>query len=231
MITRSSIVILLLAAATVSGAVEDKQEEALPTSYPVTRYSSIWENSPFNREVIKPVKTTLTSSFGKNMVLQGLLIDSREGPIAYVRDNKENKTLRITSEGSNYGFPYSIVSADKQANPKDTTVTITDGQEQAEISYEEKALTASIRAPQQQARTDSRQQPASGGAAARVREQQLRSQEAAKRAQQQKSSPPTSRQTSSTSEAKKPEPVDPLDKIDDAPRRRSVPLPRGAGGN
>ncbi|MCG8600595.1 MAG: hypothetical protein MI807_10675 [Verrucomicrobiales bacterium] len=231
MITRFFFFPALLITASSTSAVEGPAEEALPTSYPVTRYSSIWENSPFNREVIKPVKTNLTNNFGRNMVLQGLIIDSQQGPIAYVFDSKENKTIRITSQGSNYDLPYTIVSADKQADPKGTKVIITDGQEEAEITYEENALTASIRAPQQQARSDNRKQPPAGNAAARVREQQQRNQEAAKRAQQNSGSSPASRPAPPASAPKKPENVDPLDKIDDAPRRRSVPLPKGVGGN
>jgi len=225
MIARFTIGAAALVITTFSLAVEDVTEDALPTGYPVTRYSTIWENSPFTREVIRPVKTTIASTFGKNMVLRGLLIDSQEGPIAYVRDNKESQTLRITSAGSSKGFPYTLVSADKQANPKDTVVVITDGKEEAKIGYEENVLTAAIRAPQQQARTDPKQQQAGGNATARVRNQEV-----AKRAQQNKTTPPASiRQTSSTSNSPKAEIKDPLEALDDAPRRRSVPLPKGSG--
>jgi hypothetical protein len=230
MIARFTMGAAALIITTFSLAVDEVSEEALPTGYPVTRYSAIWENSPFTREVIRPAKTTSASAFGKNMVLRGLLIDSQEGPIAYVRDNKENQILRITSAGSSRGFPYTLVSADKQANPKDTVVVITDGKEEAEIGYEENALTAAIRAPQQQVRTDPKQQQAGGNAAARVREQQLRNQEAAKRAQQNKTTPPASiRQTSSTSNPPKPEIKDSFEALDDVPKRRSVPLPKGSG--
>lgn len=137
-------------------------EGALPNSHPVTRYTAVWENSPFTREVVKVVERKIVSSFGNALTLEGLVNDDERGPVAYVKDNTENKTLVITTEPdtAEKGHPYTIVSADLLKNPQETTVAITDGNETAEIRYPENTLTRTIAQdapPQQQENVDPRQ--------------------------------------------------------------------------
>lgn len=130
-----------------SSSLRAQVEDVLPGSYPVTRYTEIWENSPFTREVVKVVERKIMSSFGNAITLEGLVNDDERGPIAYVKDITENKTLIITSEPntSEGGHPYTIVSADLVKNPQETTVTITDGTETAEIGYPENSITRAIK--------------------------------------------------------------------------------------
>ncbi|MDF1859783.1 MAG: hypothetical protein P1U87_06180 [Verrucomicrobiales bacterium] len=198
-------------------------EETLPSGHSVTRYVPVWENSPFNREVARIVETKLSSTFGKNLVLEGLVSDKAKGPIAFVRDTKENVPFTISSEKSSGDYTYTIVSANKDPDPQKTTVTITDGKEQAEIGYQANILTQSIRAPQQQAA------PAAdrNSAASRAREAQLRNQQAKQKAP---GNQPRQVQPVNTQPAAQPEKQeDALDRLDEAPRRRMVPLPKGAG--
>jgi len=142
-----------------SASLRAQEEDVLPSSYPVTRYTEIWENSPFTREVVKVVARKIVSSFGNSITLEGLVNDDERGPIAYVKDITENKTLIITTEPNTAenGHPYTIVSADLVINPQETTVTITDGTETAEIGYPENSITRAIKqdaAPQRPANND-----------------------------------------------------------------------------
>lgn len=197
-------------------------EETLPTGYPVTRYVPIWENSPFNREVARIVETKISSTFGKNLVLEGLVNDKAKGPIAFVRDTKENVPFTISSEESSGDYSYKIVSANKDADPQKTTVMITDGKEQAEIGYQANILTQSIRAPQQQAAPAATDR---NSAAARAREAQLRNQAAKQKAP---GNQPRQVQPEGNQPVAQPEKEDDaLDRLDDVPRRRMVPLPKG----
>ncbi|MEX2581534.1 MAG: hypothetical protein WD342_20930 [Verrucomicrobiales bacterium] len=136
----SARLITICLSATVLGTAED---EILPVAFPVTRYTEIWEDSPFNREVVKVVEQKVISSFGQSIALEGLVSDDAVGPIAYVRDVKEDKPLVVTSQASE-SHPYTIVSANQVNNPFETTVTITDGTETAEIGYAENRLTQKI---------------------------------------------------------------------------------------
>ncbi len=142
--------------------VDAQIEEALPSSHPVTRYTAIWEDSPFTREVVKVVERKIVSSFANALNLEGLVNDDERGPVAYVRDITENKTIVITTEPDTGTdpHPYTIVAADLLKNPQETTVTITDGNETAEIGYAENALTRTIaqdRPPTQEDNIDPRE--------------------------------------------------------------------------
>ncbi len=129
-------------------SAETEEEAVLPTAYPVSRYSAIWENSPFNREVVKPIGQTIQSSFAQSLVLEGLINDDKRGPVAYVRDTREDLSLVITQEKStNPSNPYTVVSASLSRRPEETKVTITDGKETAEIGFVAATLTQAIAAP------------------------------------------------------------------------------------
>ena len=93
-------------------ATVEVEEETLPTGFPVTRYTAIWENSPFNREVVAAAAKTIESSFAQSLVLEGVINDDVKGPVAYVRDKREDKSLVITS-AKNESHPYTIVSANQ----------------------------------------------------------------------------------------------------------------------
>lgn len=207
------------------------EESVLPTGYPVTRYTDIWENSPFNREVVKAVAKTMESSFAGSLVLEGLVTDDTLGPIAYVRDVREDKPIVITREKSE-AHPFTIVSANQVANPEETKVTVTDGSETGEIGYVVAKLTQAIAAPAPVAPTQQRQgqggQPpgrdgkglplpggAGGGGAAGTSPALSRN-------------PPGSTPATKPEDAGKPTSVAPaLDNMESEPRRRRVPLPGG----
>src|SRR5690606_30969748 len=85
---------------TLPGGPLRAEDDLLPTSFPVSRYTDIWEDSPFNREVIKVVAQAISSSFAQTLTLEGIVTDDTIGPIAYVRDNTENQPIVITSAKS-----------------------------------------------------------------------------------------------------------------------------------
>lgn len=117
----------------------------LPSSYPVTRYTATWENSPFNREVIPFVAQTSKAqgSFAKSMILEGVVNDDSRGTIAYVRDNIENESYVVTSE-ANSSHPYIVKEANQSNDPRETKVTISNGDETAIIEFPNNSLTQKI---------------------------------------------------------------------------------------
>ncbi len=123
---------------------EAPAEDILPIAVPVSRYSSIWEKSPFNREVVKIVSTAQFSALGKNLTLEGIVHDDIVGPIAYVRNLTDNQPLMITSRKSE-SHPYRIISANEVNDPRDSRVTITDGLDNAEIGYSDNLMTQTIK--------------------------------------------------------------------------------------
>lgn len=122
------------------------EEEVLPTGYPVARYLAIWEDSPFNREVVPAAPQTIESSFAQSLVLEGVVNDDEKGPVAYARDKREDKPLVITSAKSE-SHPYTIVAAKQSRRPEETKITVTDGRETGEIGYELASLTQAIAQP------------------------------------------------------------------------------------
>lgn len=193
------------------------QDNLLPTPYPVNRYTDIWENSPFNREVIKEVVTGPQTSFSQNLVLEGVVTDDTRGTVAYVRDIREDKPLVITSNETD-GHPYRVVGANQEHDPEKTKVTITDGKETGEIGFNAQKLTQAIavpapapapaggRQPNQPPGRDAKAKPPvnpPGGAPGNVGAVV----------------PPVDATGNPASGA----PI--LDKIDSEPRRRRVPLP------
>ncbi len=204
------------------------EDVVLPTGFPVTRYTAVWENSPFNREVVKAGAKTMESSFAGSLVLEGLVTDDQLGPIAYVRDVREDKPIVITREKSE-AHPFTIVSANQVANPEETKVTVTNGTETGEIGYVAAKLTQAIAAPapvapQPQQRPGQAPpgrdgkgmppQPGGGGAGGSAPELSR--------------NPPGSAPAVKPGDSDKPTSVAPaLDEMNSEPRRRRVPLPGG----
>lgn len=203
------------------------EDAVLPTGFSVTRYIDIWENSPFNREVVKAGATTMASSFAGSLVLEGLVTDDTLGPIAYVRDIREDKPIVVTRQKSE-SHPFTIVSANQVANPEETKVTVTNGNETGEIGYVAAKLTQAIAAPapapavpapagQRQGqilpgRDGKGLQPPGGAGIPPATNQNLPG-----------AAPPANPQG-----ANQPTSVAPaLDNMDDQPKRRRVPLPGG----
>lgn len=208
------------------------EDAVLPAAFPVTRYTAIWENSPFNREVVKAAAKTMESSFAGSLVLEGLVTDDTLGPIAYVRDIREDKPIVITRETSE-AHPFTIVTANQVANPEETKVTVTNGTETGEIGYVVAKLTQAIAAPapvappQQQRQGQGGQPPGrdgkgvpplpGGGGAGGAGASPALSR-----------NPPGANPTATPADSDKPTSVAPaLDNMDAEPRRRRVPLPGG----
>lgn len=139
---------LLAASLALPSTGQESADTLLPVAFPVTRYTAIWEDSPFEREVVKPVVNTVPSTFAQSLVLEGLVNDDRRGPVAYVRDNRDNLSLVVTKEPSGTASnPYTVVSAKLSRKPEESKVTITDGKETAEIGFVVASLTQAIAAP------------------------------------------------------------------------------------
>lgn len=201
------------------------EDDVLPAAHPVSRYTDIWDDSPFNREVIKAVAETISSSFAQTLTLEGIVTDNTIGPIAYVRDNAENQPIVITSAKSE-SHPYTIVSANQVNNPEETKVTITDGKETGEIGYVVAKLTQPIQQIQPQAPPqgqDPKNRPGQknappippGGADAAANRQAI------PRVPGNSLNPPAAPNQPQAPASATPA----LNQLDDEPRRRRVPLP------
>ena len=205
------------------------EDAVLPAAFPVTRYTAICENSPFHREVVIEESKTIESSFAGSLVLEGLVTDDSLGPIAYVRDIREDKPIVITREKTE-AHPFTIVTSNQVANPEETKVTVTNGTETGEIGYVVAKLTQAIAAPapvappqqQRQGQPPGRDgkgmpQPPGGGGAGGAGASPALSR-----------NPPGANPTATPGDAGKPTSVAPaLDNMDAEPRRRRVPLPGG----
>jgi len=123
-----------------------KAEDQFPIQRPVAQYAAIWENCPFNREVVKIANTQVTSTFGRNLALDGLSYDSVIGPIAYLRDLSINQPFMVTKEKSDT-HPYSIIEATETDDPREARVTVTNGEQIAEIRYTTNLMTKTIAQP------------------------------------------------------------------------------------
>lgn len=133
----------------------------LPRAYPALRYQSIWENSPFEREVVAASPVQFASAFGKTLVLEGL-IDDADGPIAYVKDQREKGTYVVTEEASG-GHSYRIVSVDFNRDPRASSVTLTNGKESAVIKYANNVMSKAVaQAPSPRVRPTTPQAPQGG---------------------------------------------------------------------
>ncbi len=132
---------ILLLVATFASA-----EDQLPVQRPVSQYATVWEKCPFNREVVKAVEAQISSTFGKNIALDGLSHDSVIGPIAYLRNLSDNQPFMVTKEKSE-SHPYQIVDATETNDPREAKVTITNGQEVADIGYMANLMTQKIAQP------------------------------------------------------------------------------------
>tara|TARA_R110000850_G_scaffold4834_3_gene21197 strand:+ start:1768 stop:2388 length:621 start_codon:yes stop_codon:yes gene_type:complete len=152
------LIILLTAAGLNSGVAED----ILPIEHLPSRYAQVWNNSPFNREVVKYAGATLVSNFGKTLALEGIVHDDRLGPIAYVRDLVDNQPIMVTRTESLL-HPYTVVSANQVNDPRESRVTITNGQESAEIGYISNLMTKTIEQPARKATSTSPSSPGASG--------------------------------------------------------------------
>ncbi|MEQ1841872.1 MAG: hypothetical protein ABL994_15815 [Verrucomicrobiales bacterium] len=135
------IALQLILCATALSAQEE--EEFLPSRFSLERYTAGWENSPSNREVVKVVAAQVVSAFGRDIVLEGVISDDQTGTIAYARDLVHGNLMIITEKISEE-HPFNIKSNSQANDPRETSVTITDGKEEAEIRYEVKSLTQTI---------------------------------------------------------------------------------------
>ena len=203
-----------------------EDDTVLPVAFPVSRYLAIWEDSPFEREVIKPVVQTISSTFAQSLVLEGLVNDDERGPVAYVRDTREEKSFVVTREKSpSEANPYAIVGAQLSRNPEESKVTITDGNETAEIGFAAATLTQAISAPAAAPDSPSQApgrpgQPGDGKGRPALQPGSAAPEPA--RPAGGRGSPAAT----PNEESAKPASITPaLDRLDSEPRRRRVPLP------
>ncbi|MAS92688.1 MAG: hypothetical protein CMO55_05770 [Verrucomicrobiales bacterium] len=212
--------ISLLMINVLTAQVED-EGSVLPVSYPVTRYTAVWENSPFEREVVKPVVETFSSTFGKDLALEGLIRDSQKGFVAYMRNLKDNQPIVVTNQPSER-HSYRILSAVQAHNPAESTVTITDGKEKAEIGYVATMLTQAIATPARRANNDNQERRNVPNPNANRQPVPPRPNPASKAAANTQPNAATTERPNTDLPA--------IDDIDDEPRRRRILLP-GASRN
>lgn len=109
-------------------------EEILPRSYPASRYLTIWNNSPFLREVGDPTTIEGEAPATLDVSLEGLVIDENTGAIAYLRDSKTGEFLTATEKPSPL-HSFLVMDARPNRDPTLTVVSISDGDRTADLRF------------------------------------------------------------------------------------------------
>ena len=114
-------------------AAEPSAEAIVPEPYPVSRYASLWENSPFQIESIAPPQQS--EGLAQRFVLGGILRENSE-PVVWVRERATQQSYKVARNSTNsLGLSLVEVSEtmDKQS---DATATIRLGGELGVIKFD-----------------------------------------------------------------------------------------------
>jgi hypothetical protein len=114
-------------------AAEPSAEAIVPEPYPVSRYASLWENSPFQIESIAPPQQS--EGLAQRFVLGGILRENGE-PVVWVRERATQQSYKVARNSTNsLGLSLVEVSEtmDKQS---DATATIRLGGELGVIKFD-----------------------------------------------------------------------------------------------
>ena len=128
---------LFIIAVAVACSGISQAEEALPKLRSVEEYRSEFISSVFLRTLFDS-KTLITeekpeTDFGKTLLLDGL-VESKNTIMAFLRDQKEKRVIVATSDASP-GTDIWIVKANLSDNPRETSVTITNGTDERTLKY------------------------------------------------------------------------------------------------
>ena len=114
-------------------SAEASAETIVPEPFPVSRYATLWENSPFQIESIAPPQQS--EGLAQRFVLGGILRENGE-PVVWIRERATQQSIKVARNSTN-NLGLSLVevseSMDKQS---DATATIRLGGELGVIKFD-----------------------------------------------------------------------------------------------
>ena len=115
-------------------------EAIVPEPYPVSRYASLWENSPFQIESIAPPQQS--EGLAQRFVLGGILRENGE-PVVWVRERATQQSYKVARNSTN-NLGLSLVEvSETMEKQSDATATIRLGGELGVIKFDVAAAGAS----------------------------------------------------------------------------------------
>ena len=158
--TRRFLIILLLLCPWISRA-----EEGVPKHRNIEEYRSEFISSVFLRTLFDS-KTLITdkpeTDFGKTLLLDGV-VESKSNVMAFLRDQKEKKVIVATTKASPDSTIW-ILEANLSDNPRETSVTITNGTDRRTLKYGNDRFLKRVRFSSNERPNNNRPANAKGGA-------------------------------------------------------------------
>jgi len=113
--------------------VEPSAEAIVPEPYPVSRYASLWENSPFQIESIAPPQQS--EGLAQRFVLGGILRENGE-PVVWVRERATQQSYKVARNSTN-NLGLSLVEvSESMEKQSEATATIRLGGELGVIKFD-----------------------------------------------------------------------------------------------
>ncbi len=109
----------------------EPEEGLVPPSFPLSRYSGLWENSPFQLESIAP--PTVSEGLAQRYALTG--IASIDGtPLVFLMERATQQRIMLKKDAEQGGI--SLVQVDEQKKYDESTATIRRGGEVGVIKFD-----------------------------------------------------------------------------------------------
>ena len=105
----------------------------VPAPFPLSRYASLWENSPFQNESIAPPQQS--EGLAQRFVLGGILRENGE-PVVWVRERATQQSYKVSRNSTN-NLGLSLVGVDENMQKQsDASATVKLGNEQGIIKFD-----------------------------------------------------------------------------------------------
>ncbi|MGA1128475.1 MAG: hypothetical protein ACO3XN_00220 [Chthoniobacterales bacterium] len=112
---------------------EERDDDVVPESFPLSRYEPLWEKSPFQLESIAPPQQS--EGLAQRFVLGGILRESGE-PVVWVRERGSQESHKVARNATNK-LGLSLVEVDESmSRQSDATATIRLGAEVGVIKFD-----------------------------------------------------------------------------------------------
>jgi len=108
-------------------------DDIVPAPFPVSRYESLWENSPFQIESIAPPQQS--EGLGQRFVLGGILRENGE-PVVWVRERATQQSYQVRRNATN-NLGLSLVEVQESMEKQsEASATVRLGNEQGVIKFD-----------------------------------------------------------------------------------------------
>ncbi len=115
----------------------EPESDVVPDPFPLSRYATLWERSPFQLESIAP--PTESVGLSQRFALTGIAQIDGE-PIAFLMERASQQRLMIDKKTNNVGI--SLVQVDLQPKQADSSVTLRSGGEVGVVKFDDTVATS-----------------------------------------------------------------------------------------